>query len=138
MDCSALIGPRQSTILSDIVVTFVVVTLFVWNRIPVVLASGSIRRHLGSPSTPRPQFPNFLAPSQIGFSLHLECYPFDIRNELLPVEILTFSGDHIQVKLNGAANVSIRIPEPSNSKSLGLANVIEEAVDPTHPGFNFF
>jgi hypothetical protein len=79
-----------------------------------------------------------LLPSQIGFPLHLERYPFDIRNELLPVEIFTLSGNHIEVKLNGAANVPVRIPKPSNSKSLGLANVIEEAIDPAEPGFDFF
>ena len=45
---------------------------------------------------------------------------------------------HLQITFNGPANVSIRIKELSNGKSLGLGNVIQKTVNSAHPVFDFF
>src|SRR5262245_44641663 len=101
------------------------------------------RRPLGSsglPEVPRAvlypmiSFPRFLSPGQIGLPLHMQRYPFNIRSQLLPVDI--FAGDQLQVILDGVSDISIRIPELSNIKSLGSANVIQKTLDPSEPGFN--
>jgi len=98
--------------------------------LPLMLLSGL------SLSIPGPHVPGFLAPSQIGFPLHLECEPLGIRNESWPVR--TFFGDQPLIVLNGAPNVPIRVPELTNIKSLGSVDVIEKALDPKHPAFDFF